>query len=93
MEAKKSILKGDKYLWGTYFALCFVSVISMYSASGTLSYGSGDTFDPVLRHALFLAAGTLLVYLIHRVHYKWLRIAGFPLLVVACVMLIYALFF
>lgn len=86
-------MKGDKYLWGTYFALCFVSVISMYSASGTLSYGSGDTFDPVLRHALFLAAGTLLVYLIHRVHYKWLRIAGFPLLVVACVMLIYALFF
>ena len=65
MEAKKSILKGDKYLWGTYFALCFVSVISMYSASGTLSYGSGDTFDPVLRHALFLAVGTLLVYAIH----------------------------
>ncbi len=93
MEAKKSILKGDKYLWGTYFALCFVSVISMYSASGTLSYGSGDTFDPVLRHALFLAVGTLLVYAIHCVHYKWFRLVGFPLLVVACVMLIYALFF
>lgn len=93
MESGKSILKGDKYLWGTYFALCFVSVISMYTASGTLSYGSGDTFDPVLRHIVFLLVGTALVYAIHRVHYKWFRLFGFPLLVVACVMLIYALFF
>lgn len=93
METERSILKGDKYLWGTYFALCFISVITMYTASGTLSYKSGDTFDPVLRHTVFLLIGTGLVYVIHHVHYKWFRLFGFPLLAVACVMLIYALFF
>lgn len=93
MEEKQKILKGDKYIWGTYFALCFISIIAMYSASGTLSFKGGDTFDPILRHTIYLILGTILVYFIHLIHYKYFRLLGFPLFVVACVLLVYALFF
>lgn len=93
MELKKSILKGDKYLWGTYVALCFISIISMYSASSRLSFGDGaTTFDPVMRHTVFLLLGSLLVFAIHNIHYKYFRLVGFPILVVSCLLLIYTRF-
>ncbi|MEG1574104.1 MAG: FtsW/RodA/SpoVE family cell cycle protein [Bacteroidales bacterium] len=93
MEETHKILKGDKYIWGAYFALCFISIIAMYSASGTLSFKGGDTFDPILRHTIYLILGTILVYLIHLIHYKYFRMLGFPLFVVSCILLVYALFF
>ena len=53
-EVRKKILKGDKYIWGAFFGLCFVSILSMYTASGTLTYTSDNIYDPIIKHAKFL---------------------------------------
>ena len=93
MEDNRKILKGDKYIWGTYFFLCLISIISMYSASGMLTMKSGEIYDPIIRHAIFLIISTLIVFAVHYVHYKWLRLFGLPLFAIAAVLLLYTLFF
>lgn len=93
MEEKRKILKGDKYIWGAFFGLCLISILSMYSASGTLTYNSDNIYDPIIKHAKFLAGSTVVVFLVHYVHYKYLRLLGFPLFIFSSIMLLYTLFF
>ena len=38
MDTVKSILKGDKYIWGVYLMLCMISIVEMYSATSTLTW-------------------------------------------------------
>ncbi len=92
-EVRKKILKGDKYIWGAFFGLCFVSILSMYTASGTLTYTSDNIYDPIIKHAKFLIGSTLVVFVVHYIHYKYLRLLGFPLFIISSIMLLYTLFF
>ena len=94
MEEKRKILKGDKYIWGAFFGLCLISILSMYTASGTLTYTYDNIYDPIIKHAKFLIGSTVVVFLIHHfVHYKYLRLLGLPLFIASSIMLLYALFF
>lgn len=93
MEVRKKILKGDKYIWGAFFGLCLVSILSMYTASGTLTYTSDNIYDPIIKHAKFLVGSTLIVFVVHHIHYKYLRLLGFPLFIISSIMLLYTLFF
>lgn len=87
----RKILKGDKYIWGAYFALCFISIVAMFSASGTLTFNGGDPFDPIMKHSLFLAIGGIIVFVTHRIPYRWFRLFGFAVYVVSLILLMYAL--
>ena len=93
MEEKRKILKGDKYIWGAFFGLCFISILSMYTASGTLTYNSDNIYDPIIKHAKFLVGSTAVVFIVHYLHYKYLRLLGIPLFIVSSLMLLYTLFF
>lgn len=93
MEIKSKILKGDKYIWGAFFGLCLISILSMYSASGTLTYTSDDIYDPIIRHSKFLVGSVIVVFVVHYIHYKYLRLFGFPLFIISSLLLIWALFF
>ena len=50
----------------------------MFSASSTLVYKTGNHWDPITRHGVFLIIGTILVVLFHNIPYKWFQ--AFPLL-------------
>ena len=93
MDEKRKILKGDKYIWGAFFGLCLISILSMYTASGTLTYNSDNIYDPIIKHAKFLVGSTIVVFVVHYVHYKYLRLLGLPLFIVSSIMLLYTLFF
>lgn len=93
MEEKRKILKGDKYIWGAFFGLCLISILSMYTASGTLTYTSDSIYDPIIKHAKFLIGSTIVVFVVHYIHYKYLRLFGLPLFIVSSILLIYALLF
>lgn len=59
----------DPYIWGSYIALVIVSVIELFSASSQ-EVRVGDIYDPIIRHATFLAIGFVIMLAIQRVHFR-----------------------
>lgn len=92
-EKKESMLKGDKYIWGIYFILCFISIIEIYSATSTLTFKAQDYFAPTIRHTIFLLLGTTLVVAIHNVPIKYFKLIPIILIPVSALLLIYTMFF
>lgn len=88
----KKYLKGDTTLWIVFIMLCILSAIEMYSASSTLAYKAADHTAPMLRHVEFLAAGVMIVFLVHLVPYKIIRILSYLGLVMSLLLLVYVLF-
>jgi cell division protein FtsW len=77
-------LRGDRTIWMIIAVLSIVSVLSVYSATGSLAWTArgGNTTSYLLRHAVMLGFGLFLVYLCHLVHYRrYQQIAPFLLLV------------
>lgn len=93
MDTVKSILKGDKYIWGVYIILCLISVIEIYSASSTLTFKIQDYFAPTIRHALILFCGTVGVIIIHNIHYKYFKAIPAIMLPLAAILLVYTMLF
>ncbi len=77
-----SLFMGDRVIWVVYFFLCIISLVEVYSAASTLSYKSGHFWDPLVKQAVFLGVGTLLVILIHRIPcrmFKIIPVLGIPI--------------
>ncbi len=81
--------KGDRIIWAVIGILFIFSLLAVYSASGTLAYKymQGDTTYYLFRHALFLISGLGIIYITHRIPYKyfsklsqWLFVVSIPLL-------------
>lgn len=75
----------DPYIWGSYIGLVIVSVIELFSASSQ-EVKVGDIYGPIIRHAMFLAIGFLIMLAIQRIHFKRIYYA-IPLYVVVSVAL------
>jgi cell division protein FtsW len=88
----KKYLKGDTTLWVVFIALCILSVIEMYSASSTLAYKAANYIIPLLRHVGFLAGGILIVFIMHMIPYKYIRIFSYLGLLISIVLLIFVIF-
>lgn len=67
MKSLGSLFMGDRVIWVVYFFLCVISLVEVFSAGSTLSYRSGNFWDPLIKQSLFLAAGTLIVLAIHKI--------------------------
>jgi cell division protein FtsW len=71
-------IKGDKAVWVIVLILSLISVISVYSSTGTLAfrYQGGNTEYYLLKHVITVLTGLFIMYLIHRVKYtRFSRIA------------------
>jgi cell division protein FtsW len=88
MSRVYSLFKGDRVVWIIFAILCIVSLIEVYSASSTLTYKSHTTMGPILKHALFLILGTVLVVFLHNFSYRYATMLGFATLFIAVVLLI-----
>ena len=82
--------RGDKVIWALVVLLALVSLLAVYSATGSLAYKNyrGNTEIYLLKQILFIGAGILVIYFAHLVNYTFYsrvaRIAFFlslPLLV------------
>ena len=80
MELLNKLLKGDKVIWVIFFLLCAISIVEVFSAASTMTYKSGNHWAPITSHILFLAAGAVLVWVIHLIPYKWFKI--FPVFMI-----------
>ncbi|MDE6164754.1 MAG: FtsW/RodA/SpoVE family cell cycle protein, partial [Muribaculaceae bacterium] len=80
----------DKYFWAIYLMLVVISVIELYSASSR-EVVAGNVYLPIIRHAVMLGAGFVIILILSRIPYQKL-IKFIPIFVVgSIVMMIYVL--
>jgi cell division protein FtsW len=87
--------KGDKVIWAIVVFLSLVSLLAVYSATGSLAYRErgGHTEYYLLKQLTVLVMGLLIIYFAHRVNYTiYSRVAqiGF---IISIPLLIYTLAF
>lgn len=66
-------IKGDKVIWAVVFLLTLLSFLAVYSSTGTLAYKyhGGNTEYYMLKHAVILVFGLLLMYFAHLIKYTY----------------------
>jgi cell division protein FtsW len=71
-EKFKKYFKGDLGIWMLIFILAIVSMLTVYSATGSLAYKrmDGNTTYFLFRHLTFLAVGIGIIYIVHNISYK-----------------------
>lgn len=73
MSALAKRIKGDKVIWAVVILLSVVSLLAVYSSTGTLAYKykAGNTEYYMIKHFLILVFGFVLMYAAHRVKYTY----------------------
>ncbi|HEX2684896.1 MAG TPA: FtsW/RodA/SpoVE family cell cycle protein, partial [Ferruginibacter sp.] len=86
--------KGDRVIWGIVIILTLVSLLVVYSSTGSLAYKySRSTESYLFKQFGFIILGVLIIYFAHRVNYTiYSRVASI-LFIVSILLLIYTIFF
>ncbi len=87
--------RGDKYIWGIVLLLSLISILVVYSASGSLAYKmyKGNTSVYLFKQMSFTVIGLLLIYFLHRINYTLFSRVATILYLVSIPLLLYTLFF
>ncbi len=86
-------IKGDRGIWGVFLLLAIISFLPMYSASSNLAnvIGIGSTSGYLFKHALILLLGFVVLYLMHRIPYRYFSGSSALLLPFVFLLLVYTL--
>src|SRR5438874_12425303 len=86
--------KGDKVIWAIVLLLAIVSLLVVYSSTGTLAYRMSKSAESYLfRQVVFIVLGILVIYFAHRVNYTIYSRVSLLLFLIVIPLLIYTLFF
>jgi cell division protein FtsW len=71
-ESLKKYFHGDGVIWGVIVALSLISLLVVYSATGTLAYKfqHGNTSYYVLKHFTFMFIGLMIIFVTHHIPYQ-----------------------
>lgn len=88
-------IKGDKVIWTIVVILSLVSVLAVYSSTGSLAYRmqKGNTEYYLFKQLSVLVLGILIIYVAHRVNYMVYSRLAKILLIISIPLLIYTLKF
>ncbi len=86
-------LKGDRIIWGIIFLLAVASLLTVYSATGSLAYKNqgGNTTYYMFKQLVFLTIGIGLIVLVHRIPYKYFARFAVVLLYLSILLLLVTL--
>ncbi len=86
--------KGDTIIWIIIVALAVISIIGVYSSTGTLAfkYQDGNTSHYILKHVTFILSGIAIIWAVHNIHYKIFSYASVIFLPISIIILILTLF-
>jgi cell division protein FtsW len=87
--------RGDRYIWGILLLLSLISILVVYSATGSLAYkmNKGNTGVYLFKQVSFTIIGLVIVFFLHRVNYTFFsKVASF-LFILSIPLLLYTLFF
>ena len=87
--------RGDKYIWGIVIVLALISILVVYSATGSLAYKSlgGNTSKFLFKQVGFTMVGLVLIFGLHRVNYTMFSRIASILYAISIPLLVYTLFF
>ncbi|MFC5283409.1 FtsW/RodA/SpoVE family cell cycle protein [Pedobacter alpinus] len=86
--------KGDRWIWLIIILLSMISVLAVYSATGTLAYKKGVGSESLMmKHFLFIVLGFVLIYFAHLLNYRYYAGISKILMVVTIPLLVYTLVF
>jgi cell division protein FtsW len=87
--------KGDRWIWLIIILLSLISILAVYSATGTLAYKQGRTVEKVLltKHLIFVAMGIGMIYIAHLLDYKYYAGISKILMIITIPLLFYTLIF
>lgn len=87
--------KGDKFIWGIVLLLSLISILVVYSATGSLAYKhyKGHTEVYLFKQIIFISLGIALIYFIHRVNYTFFARASTILYFISIPLLLYTWLF
>lgn len=98
MNVKKKInwsglMQGDLVIWMVFILLLMISVVEVYSASSTMSYGGKSSYwEPVMQHGSFWLIGLVTAWFVSRVPCNYFKLGGTIGLFFALVLQLVALF-
>ena len=82
-------LEGDRVLWGIALVLTLASLVTVYSAISTLAYkADGNSAKFLFKQMGLLAGGWMVMFGVHRVHFKYFGRLANTLFVLAIAALI-----
>jgi cell division protein FtsW len=86
--------KGDRVIWGIVVILTLVSLLVVYSSTGSLAYKySKSTESYLFKQFAFIMLGVMLIYFAHRVNYTIYSRVAKLLFIISIPLLIYTYFF
>lgn len=87
--------KGDKVIWALVVLLTLVSLLAVYSATGSLAYKNykGNTEVYLFKQVAFILAGIMVIYFAHLVNYTFYSKAAQIAFLISIPLLFYTLFF
>lgn len=98
MESMKAFIeryfKGDKYIWTIVLVLSVVSLLAVYSSTGTLAYKKqgGNTEYYLFKHFFIILMGFVIMYAAHRARYTFYSNMSLIAIVTTVPLLIITLF-
>lgn len=95
MSTENKHIKGDRVIWMVVILLSLLSLLAVYSSTGTLAYKyqEGNTMFYMVKHLIILALGFALMYLAHKVKYTYYSRIFQVTLYIAILLLIVTLIF
>jgi cell division protein FtsW len=87
--------KGDKVIWALVVLLTLVSLLAVYSATGSLAYKNykGNTEIYLFKQIAFILVGIMVIYFAHLVNYTFYSKVARIVFLLSLPLLFYTLFF
>ena len=86
--------KGDKVIWAIVVLLTMMSLLAVYSSTGTLAYKlSRSTESYLFKQIVFIAIGVVIIYFALLLNYTMYSRMALVLFLISIPLLIYTLFF
>ncbi|TSD65912.1 cell division protein FtsW [Inquilinus sp. KBS0705] len=89
-----SNVKGDRWIWLIVILLSVISLLAVYSSTGTLAYKRGVGAESILmKHLAMVVGGIALMYISHRLDYRYYAGISKILMAITIPLLLYTLLF
>ncbi|MES2378023.1 MAG: FtsW/RodA/SpoVE family cell cycle protein [Bacteroidota bacterium] len=87
-------IKGDRWIWLIVILLSLISLLSVYSAIGSLAYKRGVGVESILmKHLAMIVGGIILMYISHKLDYRYYSGISKLLMYITIPLLLYTLLF
>ncbi|RVU00085.1 cell division protein FtsW [Mucilaginibacter limnophilus] len=86
--------KGDRWIWLIVIVLSLISLLAVYSSTGTIAYQHGTGAESFLmKHLAMVVAGIALMYISHKLDYRYYAGISKILMAITIPLLLYTLLF